>query len=548
MTHDRYIAPAPSKEIAGHAPKLLAPRSRPEKWLWREQAVAAAAVILWMIAAWFVCDWIVQIRDRNEIRRGEASAEIDALLVNGNLNRHFEMLRTVPEIIAQMPSVIALLAAIEEDKRPADAGRKMIVTQQFSYQLKTLIRHGMVRDIMILDRNGDCLSAIGWNRSFEQGCYDGSASRLKEILKTPNDIGFWFWPHQPGFLHVVPVILGNWNIGYIAAKVDNVPFRHIIYESQAFVTDENGVVILAHDPGMAMRTMPGARVYRLSSAERQKRYARQTFSALTIRPADAADPRQIYWGDEKTPRILIAHRSPGEKFSVNVMRDIEHTSVFGTERLALFGLIAGSGTMAILLIWNILVTLRRTKRHNREISRLNAILAEQASTDALTGIANRRHMLTLLETERQRGLRYATTFSLLQIDIDRFKQINDTYGHAAGDETLCHTVMLMREALRVGDAIGRTGGDEFVVMLPQTAVEQAMVVAQRMRDRVAISEWTVGNSRVQVSLSIGIAQWQPNRSEPLAALLGRADMALYEAKTAGRNRICVEMATDDDKG
>lgn len=521
---------APPTNAPRHAHAVDTPRRLDDGIL------AIAAVILWAGLSWLASGWVAQWREQQEIRRLEVKTAFETILVSGSVNRQFEMLQTVPAIIAQMPTVSTPLSELANDTHPPRAERRKAIAQRFSQQLKALIRHGMVRDIMVLDRHGHCIAAIGWNPSFAQGCYDGSPLAIRDQLATADRIRFLRWPHRWGFLHFVPVTSGNRTVGFIVARIDDVPAQQIVAESETFLTDENGVVLLAHDPTLQMRTMPGAQVNRLSASERQRRYARQHFSPLEIQPAGG--PYRIFFGKDRQPRVLITHRILGNNFFVNALREYERAPELQVERLVLFGLVTLIGAMAILLLRNMQASLRRTKRHNREMSRLNAILTEQATTDALTGISNRRHVLAYIESERQRGLRYATPFSLLHIDFDHFKRINDTYGHAAGDEALRQIVHLMRQALRIGDEIGRTGGDEFVVMLPQTALEPATAVAQRMNARVAADVLTLGPHAVHASLSIGVAQWDPAHPETLAELQERADQALYRAKSQGRNQTC----------
>ncbi|MCG5527993.1 MULTISPECIES: sensor domain-containing diguanylate cyclase [Halorhodospira] len=159
-------------------------------------------------------------------------------------------------------------------------------------------------------------------------------------------------------------------------------------------------------------------------------------------------------------------------------------------------------------------------------------LERQAQHDPLTGTSNRRRMDHVLHDERERALRYQDPLSLLIIDGDGFKQINDTYGHEAGDLLLHELVQsCFRPQLRTADHLGRWGGDEFLVVLPQTDESGAIDVAERIRERVATLQPGPGH----VTVSIGIATYRP--PEATGAWLRRADLALYEAKRTGRNRV-----------
>jgi diguanylate cyclase (GGDEF)-like protein len=161
----------------------------------------------------------------------------------------------------------------------------------------------------------------------------------------------------------------------------------------------------------------------------------------------------------------------------------------------------------------------------------------QARTDYLTGLFNRRHFFEMAENEPGRALRYHRPLSLLMIDIDHFKAINDTWGHDAGDEVLRNVALLIRSSVRDGDIVGRVGGEEFAVLLVETDLELALHVARRLCATVAEST-TVSRSglQLQVTISLGLSGLN-GREITFETLLKEADLALYGAKKAGRNRV-----------
>jgi len=162
-----------------------------------------------------------------------------------------------------------------------------------------------------------------------------------------------------------------------------------------------------------------------------------------------------------------------------------------------------------------------------------------AQIDVLTGLANRRHFMTLAEQELSRAQRYGGALSLLMVDIDHFKSINDTYGHHTGDLVLQKLGALFQEALRDIDIFGRVGGEEFAGVLPQTSAEQALDVAERLRQIVERAEFTRAHGLpLHITLSIGVTTLT-DRSSNIDTLLGQADSALYRAKSGGRNQVRV---------
>ena len=161
-----------------------------------------------------------------------------------------------------------------------------------------------------------------------------------------------------------------------------------------------------------------------------------------------------------------------------------------------------------------------------------------ATTDSLTGALNRRHFLETGEQEILRAKRYGRPLSVLMLDVDQFKGINDAFGHATGDAALQALVERTRNSMRAQDFLGRIGGEEFAMLLPETAGEAAQLLAERVRQ--ALSEITIetGNDTVRFTASLGVVECRPDR-ETIADALRRADDALYSAKRSGRN--CVRL-------
>jgi diguanylate cyclase len=173
----------------------------------------------------------------------------------------------------------------------------------------------------------------------------------------------------------------------------------------------------------------------------------------------------------------------------------------------------------------------------RENARLVRQYHELAITDALTGLGNRRRFLDLAERELQRTRRYGRPVAVIMIDVDHFKQINDLYGHAAGDVVLRTVVERCKTTLRPTDVLARYGGDELVALLPESDLAQALAVAERLREAVGSVPIGIGDAVLTVTLSLG-ATCSDGHGD-LSALLHQADLALYQAKGRGRNQAAV---------
>ena len=167
---------------------------------------------------------------------------------------------------------------------------------------------------------------------------------------------------------------------------------------------------------------------------------------------------------------------------------------------------------------------------------LEAELFHQASIDSLTGISNRRYFMVQAESEMRRARRFGRDLSVMMIDLDHFKPINDRLGHATGDAVLAGVVKVALESLRQSDVMGRLGGEEFAVILPETGLAAAVDAANRLRQFIAKGPVIALKTAVTCTASVGVAQMK-DEDGSIDDLLHRADEALYRAKEQGRDRV-----------
>ncbi|MDH1901069.1 diguanylate cyclase [Comamonas aquatica] len=205
--------------------------------------------------------------------------------------------------------------------------------------------------------------------------------------------------------------------------------------------------------------------------------------------------------------------------------------------------IAYATVLLIMLLGCMLLSLQlyqlrvRLRRQRQELVLALAENRELASRDPLTGVLNRRHMLELMHLEQRRCLRGQRTMLLAQMDIDHFKQINDTHGHGVGDLALMTFTQVVRENIRSSDVLARWGGEEFVLLLSDTHLDGALLTLERVRAAVEAAEVEGGPPGLRMTVSMGLAEHQPGEAVELT--LDRADKALYAAKHAGRNRVAL---------
>jgi diguanylate cyclase (GGDEF)-like protein len=191
--------------------------------------------------------------------------------------------------------------------------------------------------------------------------------------------------------------------------------------------------------------------------------------------------------------------------------------------------------------------LEEIEAKNRALVLLNESLNVLATIDGLTGLYNRREFHNRLTMEWDRFKRYGRPFSLIMIDIDHFKKVNDTHGHECGDTVLAGLGELMRQQKRRQDVVCRYGGEEFVIILAETSLDAAFKVAEKTRQLVAESDFRCGDLKIPVAISLGVASATEHRPASDTDLVKIADQGLYRAKQEGRNRTVVLEGLDSSR-
>ena len=199
-------------------------------------------------------------------------------------------------------------------------------------------------------------------------------------------------------------------------------------------------------------------------------------------------------------------------------------------------LLQGLAGIIVIVVLGAAVGLRRGMK-DRKI--FEDMLYTLATRDRLTGLYNRGRFLEMLQWTVEKHLRYQENTSILMFDIDRFKNVNDTYGHQAGDEVLVSVARTCEQVMRKSDMVARYGGEEFVVLLPETEQTGAVKIAEKLRQAVAELLTSCFKGQIGVTISIGVVDFSEVRELSFETVIKRADDRLYKAKKMGRNRVCM---------
>ncbi|MFL9992433.1 diguanylate cyclase [Paraburkholderia sediminicola] len=357
---------------------------------------------------------------------------------------------------------------------------------------------------------------------------------------------------EPGIFIAAPVYADGLLVGAVVAKVGIARLRHWVAHTGTFVADEHGVIIMAHDSALEGHALPNSPVTQMSAAERMTIYLREILPAIQIQ-VDAQVREQAPWvpaavagqlfgmSEQPAPSLYQARSGLNSGLSAHLVDPLaawpELLRNHKRDHLLVFLTLAGT----VALAWVITVSYVRERRHHRatrdlaeQLQSANTLLSAEARHDALTGALSRRYFLDLLRHEIERAHANNEPLCMAIADLDHFKQINDRFGHAAGDRALEHFVDTCRAELRGTDAIGRLGGEEFGLLLPATDLAGGREVVERLRLRLKAMPSPKLPASVGLSVSIGITELS---SDDLPErIMSRADTALYAAKTGGRDR------------
>ncbi|NVK54705.1 MAG: diguanylate cyclase [Alteromonadaceae bacterium] len=530
------------------------------------QWFALLAALMWVVGALLVCRELVTEKLNQSLQLSQHQLDNETSLIARVFDQNLHQAEQLSRTLSFDRSYWKVL---KDSQLKNDAYSSMDITGlrehifnlenavETNEQFKTIEREINVNQVFMLDNKGYCVAS-------------GRSGKENDCLGTHYDNRQYFVTAKAegtgrqfaiGRVHSVPsfffatAIADKDNfLGVIVLRVltsDVVDFIRLD-RSLTLVTGEDGVVIAGSEPdamfnhiGMALSPLPDMSKYR-------SLYKKNTLQPLPLHLAtnNMSDHFAIWlWQNQR--HLMSKQEVESGDFYIYRFTNIESAFARARNHWTLSIVTVVAGLLIILLVERSLNFSAQRKLHlaqmsktNQQLSEASKKLYEQTITDHLTGLYNRRYFNERLNKEVNRRNEHTSPqsnngepLSILSIDVDRFKQINDRYGHLAGDKALKTIAEICKASVRPSDVVARIGGEEFAILLPGIDKMGAQALAERILHKCAATEINFEQSRFKQTCSIGLAQLTANQTS--TQLLSQADEALYLAKNRGRNRFVI---------
>jgi len=498
-------------------------------------AVMLAALPLIAAGAWlYTAAW-----ERKTIRQAvivaEARCEAQKAAILARLDMTFVQYFKRARLLAKDSRVGALL----RNPTPPRATDLNHYLQEFTRDLD-------LQRAYILDAQGQCIASDDYaapdplvGQSFADREYFMAARR--------GEPGFQFAVGRvtgvPGFFFAAPIRGGDTILGVAAVKIHLPALAGRIHLGSNFIATNHGVVVLSANPDDLLRAVPGAAALSLPRQERLTRYARDDFALLPVIPADYPGARLYHVrGEAGPPFVMQLVPLPAYGLLGYFLQEVHGVGAIDAQFfIRLYLAVLGSAFVLVVAL-SLYAYLARDAYFHRNLLELNEKLKAQALYDPLTGCPNRLRFDAVVHQEMRRQDRSGRPLALAMVDLDYFKQVNDSHGHAMGDRMLAHVAGVLRRNMRDTDTLARIGGEEFAVLMPETDESGAVRLMGRLLEFLQASPLAAGELALAQTASVGVAASSGDKDQ--TQLQHEADIALYVAKKRGRNRVVAASSID----
>ncbi|HWV03702.1 MULTISPECIES: GGDEF domain-containing protein [unclassified Ralstonia] len=549
-------APAPASATSSHGARLRLARL----------ALGLSAAVVGVGVSWFAACFVADSMSARDMQQMvDARRQLAAQVAEGMSNQitaDVALLRALPQTLAQIDAIPRAVARVDtrrwnlmdQGSRAQEAMSHPEVADIDAFLNTTAGNLGLdyvwvvnQHNYVVLANNaGHADSFVGVQSSMQPYMKEAMLGGLGEQFTVGRVTGV------PGLFFAAPVYdAGGYLVAAMGTKVSLARLQHWVSHPTSLVTDPNGLIILSTDASLVGKILPDARLQRMGASDRYNAYQRVDFEPWPYQPTAKAHHDVPGWVPAEV-RDTLAWREGSAMPSLTVSRNASaDLTIVVAEPLPAWGQQianhARNRAIGFVLFVSVLVTFvlvawslvrerqhhRLTRHLNQRLQRTNSALANEAHFDHLTGVLTRRRFLALFDTALARAHNRAEPLVLVLADLDHFKRINDTWGHAVGDMALQRFASLATGVLRSSDLVGRLGGEEFAMVMSRTTLETATEVAERLRTAVAETDESFPTG-LSMTVSMGMTVCRPG--DTASEMLKRADLALYRAKESGRNR------------
>ncbi len=503
--------------------------------------IAFYLLVIWNAPVWLLSDNVYFSKAGDMIRQETAHSQERADDLADSIRRNLNYLHGIPDMFSELTLVRSAISQFGSSRTPSPLSRKERGNQWGNDRtLKDLNRHlGFAAQSLQIDllyvanAAGDLIASSNWNTPESTvGSNVAELSYFRQNMAGKHGVQYAVGKTTkiPGLYFSTPVIVDGKFMGAAVAKADVPNLSFLTRQINAFIVDDNGVIILARDKSLEMHSLQDAKVSRLSGQEKSALYLRENFPVVQVAPWDEKNlPTLVRIQNGNTPHILASSRLPEFNLTVYVDSELNSLPALSHEYFLYTLLLSVFGSVVIVIATGS-VTYFMSLRSSKEM------LWNQANFDTLTGLPNRELLRDRLVQELKKADRSGLPLGLILIDLDQFKEINDTLGHEMGDILLAEAAQRISKCIRNSDTVARLGGDEFIIVLPQLAnIFHIEGIAHKIITSLA-EPFKLRNETTHISASMGITLY-PNDAGNIDDLLKNADQAMYVSKKNGRNRF-----------
>ena len=503
--------------------------------------ITLTLLVLFNALIWIISDHFYLTKANQVISQESHIAQERADDLGDSIRRNLNYLHGVPDLFSQLlrvkwavkkfgPSTTpSPLSQVERANKWTHDATLLNLNRYLDFSAQSL----HVDLIYVSNAAGDAIAASNWNTPTNTvGINIAEREYFKKNKQGQNGIQYAVGKTTkvPGLFFATPIILDGVFYGSAVAKADVHNLSFLIKQMNAFVVDDNGIVILARDKAFEMNSLPNAAISQLSLQDKAALYLRDYFPVLQVEAwGDKSLPSLVKIQNSTIPHLLTFKRLSEYNLTVYIDSPLDTLSSLKQDYFW-FTLLLSALVSVLIIITTSSVTYFKSIKNSKEM------LWKQANFDTLTGLPNRDLLRDRLLQEIRKADRSGIPLAVLLIDLDQFKEINDTLGHQFGDLLLSEAAQRLSDCIRKSDTVARLSGDEFIVILPHLSKNfHVDDIAQKIITSLA-APFHLRNELAHISASIGITLY-PNDAKNLEDLLKNADQAMYVSKNNGRNRF-----------